>query len=107
MKIIANPMDAWKVGEQVQDLRLHRHVQRRDRLVRDDDIGCRQNGAGDADTLALAAAQFVREMRGERGIEADIRQRLLDLALPVGFVVEQPVDIAGFGDRARRSNGAG
>ena len=60
MKIIEVPL-LPQIGEQVEHLRLHRNVERRDRLVGDDDIGRRQDRARDADPLALTAAQFVRD----------------------------------------------
>ncbi len=46
--------------EQVDDLRLNRNVQRGDRLVADDELRVQRQGAGNADTLALAAGKFVR-----------------------------------------------
>ncbi len=49
-----------QIDQQVDDLRLHRHVQRGDRLVADDQVGAGGQGAGDADALALAAGEFVR-----------------------------------------------
>ena len=52
--------------QQQQDLRLHRDVERGDRLVGDDQLGLQRQGAGDADALALAAAELVR-VAVERG----------------------------------------
>ena len=46
--------------EQVQHLRLDRHVQRRHRLVADDDGGLERQRARDANALALAARELVR-----------------------------------------------
>ena len=46
--------------EQVEDLRLDRHVQRRDRLVGDDEARFERDRAGDADPLALPAGELVR-----------------------------------------------
>ena len=46
-----------EVVEQVQDLALDRHVERRDRLVADDELGVQGERPGDADALALAAAR--------------------------------------------------
>ena len=53
---------ALQVAEQVEDLRLHRDVERRDRLVADDDLGLERERAGDADALALAAGELVRKV---------------------------------------------
>ncbi len=49
-----------QIGQQVDDLRLHRHVERRDRLVADDQVGARRQRARDADALALPAGELVR-----------------------------------------------
>ena len=49
-----------QVLQQVDHLRLDRHVERRDRLVADDQLGLERQRAGDADALALAAGEFVR-----------------------------------------------
>ena len=49
-----------QVAQQVQHLRLHRHVQRRHRLVGRHHLGAQHQGAGDGDALALAAAELVR-----------------------------------------------
>ncbi len=43
-----------------QDLRLDRHVQRRGRLVRDDQLRAVQQRYGDGDALPHAAAELVR-----------------------------------------------
>ena len=47
--------------EQVDDLRLDRDVERRDRLVADDEVRLRRERARNADALALAAGEFVRD----------------------------------------------
>ena len=44
---------ALQIAEQVDDLRLHRDVERRNRLVADDEPGIERQCAGDADALAL------------------------------------------------------
>jgi len=46
--------------EQVDDLRLYRHVERRYRLVAHDQLRIDGQGAGHPDALALAAAELVR-----------------------------------------------
>ena len=46
--------------QEPQDLRLHRDVERGDRLVGDDQLGIEHQRPGDADALALAAGEFVR-----------------------------------------------
>ena len=59
---------APEVAKQVDDLRLHAHVEGRDRLVADHQARLHDEGAGDADALALAARELVRiavELPGE------------------------------------------
>ena len=45
---------ALQVLQEVQDLRLHRHVEGRDGLIADDQLGVDGEGARDADALALS-----------------------------------------------------
>ena len=49
-----------QVGQQVQDLRLHGDIERADRLIEDQELRLDRQGSGDADALALAAAELVR-----------------------------------------------
>ena len=49
-----------QVAQQVEDLRLDRHVERGDRLVADDQLRRQRERARDADALALAARELVR-----------------------------------------------
>ena len=51
-----------QVPQQVQDLRLNGHVQRRGRLIGDDQAGAARQGHSDHDTLAHTAGQFVGEV---------------------------------------------
>jgi len=44
-----------EILEQIDDLRLDRHIEGRDRLIADDEFRIQGQGAGDADPLALAA----------------------------------------------------
>src|SRR5581483_12325298 len=49
-----------KTSHQVQDLRADRDVERRDRLVGDDQLRVQRQRAGQAEALALAAGELVR-----------------------------------------------
>lgn len=49
-----------KFDHQIDDLRLDGNIQRRDRLVGDDDLRRQRQGASDAQALALAAGKFMR-----------------------------------------------
>ena len=67
---VGQPEVVLEVVEQVHDLRLHRDVERRHRLVEHDQLGLERQRPGDADPLALAARELVRVPRGrarERG----------------------------------------
>ena len=64
--------------EQVDDLRANRHVERRDRLVEDDQLRVERERPRDADALPLAAGELVREAVRVLGREADRAQQLVD-----------------------------
>ena len=66
------------VLEQVDDLRLDGHVQGRHRLVADDQLGLQGERAGDADALALATGELVREAVVVLRVEPDQLEQLLD-----------------------------
>ena len=53
------PEVALQVGEQLDDRRLHEHVERRRDLVADEHVGLAHQGPGDGDALALAPGQLV------------------------------------------------
>ena len=74
MNSIERPYDPFHVTQQVEDLGLHRDVQRGDRLVADQQLRFAHQGAGDADPLALTAGELVRFAPVVLlGIEADRR----------------------------------
>jgi hypothetical protein len=54
---VADPELHLQGAEQVQDLGLHRHVERRHRLVADKQLRLNGQGTGDRNTLAFAARQ--------------------------------------------------
>ena len=64
--------------QQVHHLRLDRDIERRDRLVADDELGVERERPGDADALALTAGELVRVAVGEGGVEAHRIQQRLD-----------------------------
>ena len=76
-----------QVLQQVDDLRLNGHVQRRHRLVADDEIGVDRKRPSDADALPLTAAELVR-IAAERGtaLKPDDVQQLLHPLLPLRAV---------------------
>ena len=62
--------------EQLQHARAHRHVERADRLVGDDQGGPGDDGARDGEALALASGELVRVAPRVVGGEIDPAQRL-------------------------------
>ena len=92
-KQIRQPTLALQQFEQVENLILHRYVQRGDRLVADDQIRIERDGAGDADALALPAGKLVRIAVAVFARDADRVQqrahargkRLAGFTDPVGF----------------------
>ena len=70
--------------QELKDLRLDRHVQRRHRLVEDDQLGVEREGPGDADALALAPGEGARTAVGVGGIETDEPEQLVDPRRPLG-----------------------
>ena len=68
-----------QVLEQVEDLRLHRHVERGHRLVADHQLRVEDQSTGDADALALAARELVRALvAGHVRVEADGVEHLVN-----------------------------
>jgi hypothetical protein len=71
-----------EVVEQVEDLRLHRHVEGGHRLVADDQVGLHDQRPGDRDALALPARELVGPLvQGDVGVEAHRVEGLADLGL--------------------------
>ncbi len=88
-----------QVLEQVDDLRLDGHVQRRDRLIADDEVWLNCQRPGDADALTLAARELVREAVGEVRVQAHRLEQVLD-ALLLLLAAGQLVDGQGLADDA-------
>ena len=65
-----------QLPQYLQHLRLNRHVERGDRLVGDDQLRLAGEGPGDADALALAAAELMWKAAALCGVEANHCQQL-------------------------------
>src|SRR5205823_2341957 len=76
-----------QVAHQIENLRLHRDVERRGRLVADDEFGFRGKGARNRDPLPLTAGEFVRILDAVIGVQADQAQQLADPVLDVAFAL--------------------
>ena len=96
MKMYGDAELVLEVLEQVDDLGLDRDVERRDRLVADDQLRAQGDRPGDADALALAAGELVRVAVVVLGVQPDPLHQLLDLGL----------DAAGPARRSCTLNGA-
>jgi len=95
---IGEAVTLLQVAQQIDDLGLHRHVERRGRLVQDDEPGLQDQGAGDGDPLALAAGEFMGIAEAAGGIEADLGQRLAHQLGALGGIAAQPMHLEPFGD---------
>ena len=96
-KVVADEQKGQLAGglqllQQVQNLILHRHIQRRDRLVADDEARVRGDGPRDADALALAAGKLVRKAGKEFLRNAD---RLQQPAHPRGRLISALAQLPG------------
>ena len=82
-----------QLHEQVEDLRLDRHVEGRHGLVRNDELRVHRQRPRDADPLALTAGELMRVARGLLRPDADALQQgkhpLPRLAAPRDDAVEQ------------------
>ena len=94
---VREPELLLQVLQQVQDLRLHRDVEGRDGLVADDQLRVDRERPGDADPLALAARELVREAVVVLRVEPDDLEQLLHPALALGGRAD-PVDVERLGD---------
>ncbi|MCY1522640.1 hypothetical protein D9M68_575020 [compost metagenome] len=73
-----------QVHEQIEHLRLDRHVQRRGRFVRHQHLGPQHHGAGQGDALALAAGEHVRVALVVLGAQAHLLHHRLHLFAAFG-----------------------
>ena len=78
------------VLQQVQDLGLDGHVERRHRLVADQHLGIERQGPGDADALALAAGELMRTPGSVPRLHADRIHELVDAVTAPGSDVVAP-----------------
>src|SRR3546814_8079250 len=68
---------------------MHGHVQRRGRLVADQELRPVRQGAGDGDALALTAREFVRELVAVGRAEANLPQQRADLVAHLAAAARQ------------------
>ena len=105
---ISEPHLALQVHHQIEHLRLDRDVERRHRLVADDQLRLQRERAGNADALALPAGKLVRIIVHLRLAQADALEQcgdaLLHLAAARGAVHAHRLgdDVAGRHARIER-----
>ncbi len=97
MNRYVRPSLLLQILEQVDDLRLNRHVERGDRLVANDEFRIHRESARDADALALAAGKFVRIPVGVIRLKADEAQEFLNPPLG-GFAGREVMNFERFAD---------
>jgi len=100
-----------EVLQEVDHLRLHRDIERADRFVANDESGFHREGAGNANALALAAAELVRVPVALSRIESDISHEFADSLASFDAAAGESMDIDGFAndrfDREARVQRAG
>ncbi len=74
-----------KLLEKIHNLRLHRNVERRDRLIRNDQFRVERESSRDADALALPAGEFVRVTIHVIRIKSDATQKLGNTIAPLAL----------------------
>ena len=84
---VGQPELDLQILEQIQDLRLDRHVQGGDRLVGDHEAGPEGERAGDADALALAAAESMGEPSHVLGPQSDPAEELRHVLLALSPIL--------------------
>ena len=86
MKMKLRPSRSWRSSSRSSIWRAERDVERRGRLVGDDDARVERDRAGDADALPLAAGEGVRIALHHRRVEPDQAQQLGDPVLELAPV---------------------
>src|ERR1700737_579683 len=77
------------IFQQIQDLSANGNVERRNRLVADDELGIENERARNADTLALPAGKFMRQASyHKRWVETHRAEDLADQLLPLFWILD-------------------
>ena len=72
-----------QIGQQVQNLCADGHIERRDRLVTDNQFRLHRNGAGNGDALALATGKFMRIASRMFGLQTNLLQEARNTGGPL------------------------
>jgi len=84
---VTEPQLLGQRRKQAEDLRLDAHVERRHRLVQNEQVGFRGKGASDGDSLGLATGEFARKALEQRGRQTNEIEQFFD-AFATGVLVE-------------------
>ena len=93
---IAEAKLVLEVVEQVQNLSLHAHVEGRNRLVANEELGLQGQGAGNTNSLPLASRKLMRVLLGILGGKAHGLQQLRHPVLALGGIFVKSVNREGF-----------
>lgn len=75
---------ALQINEKFENLFLHQHIQRRDRLVQDDEFGIERQCTGDRDALPLSAGELMWVSVDVRAIKRDLLQQSHHSSIALG-----------------------
>src|SRR5947207_11190199 len=90
---VAHCVFVLQILQEVQQLGLDRDVERRDRLVADQDLRAQGERAGDRDPLALAAGELVGILGERVRGEAHLVEQLEGEGAPLGLAAAHAVDL--------------
>src|SRR6266700_3297509 len=76
-EFVGQPEPPLQVAQEIEHLRTDRDIERRNRLVTDDELGLDCERARNGDALALAAGEFMRITARQARLEADKPQKLV------------------------------
>jgi len=91
----SEPKLGLQLSQQIQDLRLYGDVQRRNRLIADNQIRLAGKRTGDADTLTLPTGELVRKQSELLGPQANLGKQFRDLSVTFAGIADVH-DIHGF-----------
>src|SRR5579872_5921105 len=78
-----------QIAHQIENLRLHGYVERRGRLIADDELGLGSERAGDCNALALSAGKFMRVFPSIVGVQSDEAEQLANTRANIGLSLDQ------------------
>ena len=97
-KQIAQAKPVLQIKQEIDDLRLHRHIKGRDRFIRHNQRRVERQGPRDADALALSAGKGMWKAVHIGGGQADKIEQFTYTRAALAFIVHA-VDQQGFGNQ--------